>query len=691
MPDTALLITDAIRARDPIAAWYDSTTGTTIMSALKPDGSTSFYHYIHQSQRLWESVSGFAPYGAPVNDTHNTTRMTILAAGGPRPGQPVFAVAGHNSTLQTRACEQAGKVGAMAAIVNPGINTATYPFLAQLNNTAKTLYVFYRWVTFGTPNQWFQGFKTSTDGGLTWSANTTFLVSDDGGNLHRPYFAYAHVPGTSRVDFVCTRGHTNEVTDNALYSGYFTVDAAGARSWFKSDGTAIGSGDSALPLDITDITNIDGPTAGTNFLHVDLAHVEGVLTLLYTRMTPYDDATSHEFYLTKLVAGAWTTPELIVAAGESGTTPHEQYVNAWHITGGGCLDPNDADAVYLSRKYGSGDFRLEKWTKSGTWSKTVDISGNTGNMNVDPFFVRNAPTTQIMYCRGTISADTTWDMDIYTYPALPVRSAPTVARIKPTVGAWQAGFAPPGVKSYFPIIEGTGTTLQDFVPGNVHAGTFVGTPDWQVGDYGPELNGFTTSDYVNCLFSTQDIGLTFPFWVAVFIHFTGTVQGEPITWGNSTSDTPWIRVIANAGAVGGRVSYLGRASSGTGFDFNSSTPASNDGEPTLIQGVSWSASNHVMYRNGIEHARAATTPILSPLPTLTRMTIGMLGRIGGLVPFTGTVIAAAHGEGGVPDPLELKEDWMMGVFAAIRPSDSRGAYRTGTNMLQSGIKSGGIL
>lgn len=659
---TRLFSEDAHRTWDTFPhAWYDENTGNTIFSALKSDGTRQVYHYDHATTRLWSRQS-YASDGSA--DTHNTSSVLILSEDGPLPGQPVFSTTGHNNSLRFRTGNIAGKVGALRPQVAPGTNSATYPFLCQMTDTAKTLYCLYRVVAFGAPNQWFRRLRTSTDGGITWSAETDWFVSDDGDNLHRPYFNYAH--SGSRIDFMCTRGHWNEVADNALYAGYMTVAANGTRSWFKSDGTLIGL-DAVLPLDITDLTPVVGPEPNTNYAVVDMGHSEGVVTALIVKMTPYDSATTLTYYLTKLIGGSWTEPEFVVEAGEPGTTPHELILGAWHVPGGGAIDPNDEDVLFLSRKYGSDDFRLEKWQSTGgIWSKTADISGNTGNKNCYPFAVKNAPATQIMYVRGTITNGETFDTDIYTFPGLPIGSAPTT-QVKPASPAWQADNAPAGAESYIALTEGSGATVQDFVPGNQHPGTFTGSPAWASGSLGSEVNTFSTSNYIAHTFSTQDIyHSVYPFWVAVLLRYTGTTADMvPVSFGNSGTASPFVLINMNAGTTTNQTRWNGQSTGGVGWNIQSTTVTVNDGNPHVIMGAMWSATHGSLFVDG-QQVADQTNATIGANPTLNLMTTGALRRTTVSNAFSGAVIAVAHGEGGAPDPLEIAEDWLLGTFAAIR-------------------------
>lgn len=655
---TKLFFADGMRTWDTFPqAQYCAATNTIVTSALKTNGTTTCLHYVYDTKRLWSLASAFPTYGS--NDSHNTASVMELAN-----GKPVFFISGHNNTLKCRTAKLAGRVGALAAIVTPGENSATYPFPCQMADSAGTLYVFCRIVAFGTPNTWFWRLHTSTDSGATWSAATNWLVDDGGSNLQRPYVRMTQLAGSSRVDFVANKGHWQEVSGNYLGTGYLEVASDGTRSWHKSDGTSLGA-DAALPLNTSQLTLVAGPEDGVaNFTWVDFGYVNGVLTLLYARMTPYDPATTHTLYWTQLIGGAWTTAEAITVSGGPLTDA------AWHVPGGaGCLDEHDANAVYLSIKYGAADFRIEKWVRqsAGVWAKAVNITGDTGSMNIFPFRVRGSPNSQILYERGSFVTETDWSMDIWSWPGLDIEAAPTVVQAKPTEPAWQADLAPAGCVAYVPLTEGSGTTVEDFVPGNVHHGTFTGSPVWGTGDYGPQVGSFTTSNYIPLTYSSTTIpGAGFPMWAAMMFEHTGTTAGVVFSFGGSASDTPFWFYQVNVSSQGGASNYNARGSVGTGFNLTVTTPTHNDGNPHVIQVVSWAANYHAIYLDGLLIA-TNTSNTLSPLPTVNQMTIGLLRRSSPTTPFVnGSIIAAAYGENGAPDPLEFAEDWLYGTFAAIR-------------------------
>src|SRR5690606_8646642 len=110
-----------------------------------------------------------------------------------------------------------------------------------------------------------------------------------------------------------------------------------------------------------------------------------------------------------------------------------------NYAGGINLDPQDSDIVYLSREYGESDFRVEQWTRvSGTWTKTADISGDTGGTNARPVAVDVNGTTHAVYWSGDYDHYTDYDTEVHVWPEGDFRAS------KPSDPTVDADFLPAG-------------------------------------------------------------------------------------------------------------------------------------------------------------------------------------------------------------------------------------------------------
>lgn len=670
----SVLVADAITTWTPTPqAQYDAATGRTILGLLKPDATKHVYSYDHETLRLWSRPSGFI---VDTDDQHNTVSTIILRSDGSRPGQPLFAYAGHNGTLKFGGAYRPGRVGALRALSTEVLsNTATYPSLVQVNDTAKTAFCFYRNVTFGAPNQWDIRYTTSSNGGATWAAPVEWLNDESGTQEERPYLLYACEDGSSRIDFITTKGHWGEVSGNYLAHGYFQVAAGGTWTLHTSDGTEVGD-IADIPFTPAQFTKIAGPEVGVaNFAWVDLAYVQGVLTLIYTRMTPETSATEHVYYWTQLVAGAWTTPEEMVVAGGA------QTIAGWHVPGGACLDENDAANAFVSLEMSAGNFQIFKIRRTvpGEWTLGANISGDTGNKNIFPIRIHNDPDSRILFVRGTYTNDTDWDTDILVYPGLPIEAAPTVVQEKPAAPVWDTDEGDrlyPGVKFFVPFTEGSGSTAEDFAPGVDYDGTLAGAAAWQVGDYGPQVGNFATlNDRVVHAYPAQPIATgVYPCYTVLVDEYTGTTQGDAFALGHNSSGTPWWRLQHNAGGAGDEGTHI-RPSIGNGVGTNFADD-NNDGAPRFYMQIWYSATEAAFFSaqlsgNAVvltQYALSVLGTGLTTTTTLQNMTTGA-GKFGASYssPAVGvSAIMRAGGEGGAPDPLEIAEDLLLGVYAPLR-------------------------
>lgn len=655
-------------------AVYDATTGRTVFGRLGSAGEQQVCHYDPATGRI--TVQTVRAAYASGKDTHNQPVVHIL-----QNGRAVVATAGHNEQLNVRrAGSFDGKIGSLMAVALPDGGSCSYPFLAQMNDTAKTLYIEYRTVVIGSPNQWRRRTNTSTTGGFTWGTAVTWLTDESGTLVDRPYPLLAHRPGTSRVDFVTTKGHWAEVSGNYLSHGYWQVDSGGTRTWYTSDGTLLGD-DTALPFTPASFTKIDGPDAGvTNYNWTDLAWVDEsgtpVLTLLYTRMTPYSSSTTHTFYRTRLVSGAWTTPEEITDAGP--VTPHQLYTGFWHSpAGAGVLDRLDANKVYLFRKYGAnndstggGDIRGEVWTRNGggTWAKSMNVTGATGDKNFFPVWVEGSVSRQLLYSNGTANGDTTWDTDVKAWPALTVAANPSGTQSKPTSPVLNSAVAArlyPGLRFFIPFTEGTGTTAAD-LSGNGFTGTLTGGLSWEVGTLGPQVIGFDASNRITVACPSQPVGDgVFPCWTIAVFSTTGTTSQDVLCFGRSSDSVQqWRHILNNAAA--GQAGFHSRGSGGTGSGSNTAASV-NNGAVRVMQCVWFSATEPAYFLDGVLLA-APTSTTLSPLPVFDQLTVGASKLAGSFAsPFTnGKVVAVLGGKGGCPDPVEAYLDLSTGAFEALR-------------------------
>lgn len=238
--------------------------------------------------------------------------------------------------------------------------------------------------------------------------------------------------------------------------------------------------------------------------------------------------------------------------------------------------------------------------------------------------------------------------------------------VKPSWPVWQSGKAPAGCKLYLPLAEGSGTTVRDYAGGYV--GSLVGTPDWQPwqqGLYGPQLGGFSLSDYVT-VNAASSVLTIYPRWMATLASNANiATNGVSIGAGNSSDATPICAIQYNLSGTG-NLTYQQRGSLQV-HTTAAGLAAINDGLPHVAMAVSLSATDHRLYWDGRLVASSTANPGAMALNTLA---VGVLLRTGSASPFLGAIQWAGLGTGSVPDPLSFAQDLLSGRFTPIRPDSN---------------------
>lgn len=232
---------------------------------------------------------------------------------------------------------------------------------------------------------------------------------------------------------------------------------------------------------------------------------------------------------------------------------------------------------------------------------------------------------------------------------------------KPVSPQWQPGSAPAGCKLYLPLAEGAAKTVRDLA--RAHNGTFVGAPAWQRGLYGPQLGGFSTSDYVAIDPPSAILGTgTYPCWCAAMFVNTTASSGWLISQGSTTDGNAQIGLRLN-NATADRVEYV-NGTSPTYVDIVVDGILINDGNPHVAMGVSWSASSHQLFIDGISRGTDSTTPSTF---TGDALSLGVFRGSSVSGRFPGSLVWAGCGNGSVPSPLAIYADLLAGQFSAVRP------------------------
>jgi hypothetical protein len=592
-------------------------------------------------------------------NSHATPALLKLSATGPNAGKILVCYAAHNGAGYARVGKVVGGVSTFDVKGSSVFATGSYAQIFQTGNTAETVYWFYRPGTGGAGTEPI-AYRKSTDGGLTWGSQVDiFSVTGE-----RPYPVIRQF-SANRLDFFTTNGHPNEVA-TSIYHFYMQVASDGTETFYKSDGTQIMT---ALPFAVADVTQVyDGTT--DNAWGWDLASIGGTIYGAFVSFANTD--LDHTYHRATLSAGTWSHESIT----DGGTHTDDNVVAAENTFSPGiCFDQNAVDTVLLGKVYSAGNIRLEKWIKSaGTWGKSADVSGNTSSINISPVFVKDYPTTQFVYLRGTYTTYLNYATDIYTYPDLTASSYSPIA--KPSSPVWQTASAPSGCKLYLPFHEGSGTSLDNLCPSGGNDGTFVGALTWGSGEFGPQITGWSTTKYITIDPASQILVTTlYPFWVAALINDnTSTSEGWVISQRSSTTAPPLCGLINNAGGVAQTLQGAARGDDNVNVNVSVASQPLNDGNPHVLMLVCWSSTLRRIYVDGVEKATA--TGALGAM-TANNLTIGVArGQPGVSTPYTGAISAIAAGNGAAPDPGVFADDWLSGRFSAVRvlPGNPAGAF-----------------
>lgn len=196
---------------------------------------------------------------------------------------------------------------------------------------------------------WTQGFSKSTDGGVTWSARTVWF----GPGANRPYFQIVK-NGANRFDIFSGDANPDEGA-TGIYHFYYS-----AGSWFKSDGTSIGS----PPFTTSQFTQIwNGATVRS--WAWDAKAYSGTPVIVYAT---FPDTLNHQYRYARWSGSAWV--DNFVCNG--GSTIYAAPGSEDFYSGGICLDPDDINTIYCSRRVAGVHQLFKGVTANGgaTWTLT---------------------------------------------------------------------------------------------------------------------------------------------------------------------------------------------------------------------------------------------------------------------------------------------------------------------------------
>jgi hypothetical protein len=280
-----------------------------------------------------------------------------------------------------------------------GVHQYTYPRVFELTGEAGSpIYLFYRAKDNGTTGEGMH-FSKSTDGGVTWSADTAVITN----GTAKPYHILAQ-NGTARLDLIVNDDNPNSAATNNLYHGYVQ-----AGNLYKSDGTLVGAL-SAGPYAPSALTLVNSGSSNGRCWGWDLSvDASGYPVIAYTKLP---STTDHRYRYARWTGAAWVDNEICAGGGSICPGVGEDY-----YSGGIAIDRIDPNIVYLSKQVND-IHEMYKYTTAdngATWS-SVAITSNSTTGNYRPVTPSGAlASSPMFYMSGTYTAYTNFATQIKAY------------------------------------------------------------------------------------------------------------------------------------------------------------------------------------------------------------------------------------------------------------------------------------
>lgn len=654
---------------EPIAVKADNATYYALYNQA---GHPLAAKYDHGKQILQIGCPRLMPIDF---DDHNNPAINVL-----HNGKILLAYSNHPGEAWAAISRNPYDVmgGWEETLVHDGITYQnSYAHLCQTTDNLNTIWWFYRDSSSGTARPITIRFNQSGGVGSGWTASNSVVKLIDN-TVYRPYFRI--VQTGRRIDILYNDGNAAaaEAFVNSLYHVYLEINQAGNQfSAYKSNGTIIdtwgitgGTGivnGLVLPFNVGSGTVVFDGTQQRSWVW-DTRYVNGSLNCAYVvfnRVSNTDDA--HKYRRAVYNGTSWTNED-ICYAGDSLVPTETGRVPQWIVldsdTGsnsvyspGICLDPNVTDRVYLGKKYGSQNTRIQQWDKiNGTWGYTSDLTIESG-INARPFAVLNCNPTNIIWFNAP--SYISWDSYTSSYPGIKIPLTLTKTS-KVTATSWNPQYAPPGTKAFYLFNEGSGSVVKD-ITGQFNA-SIVGGLTWASDGYGPYLSGFTTSAKVtsdNLARSGYFDGDIYPKWMAVLYRSLDTTAGKHmLAFGNSGTNNPLFKISDNS-TTNNQIGCLYKDNNNA-YSQLIYTHTRDTGYHTSMV-VLESPSSMMFYRDG--QYKGKSSAYVSGAVTFNTLTFGGWRGVSSTNPAINSVISAAQfGTGLIPSASHIHADMINGQF-----------------------------
>jgi hypothetical protein len=361
----------------PLAMGYNGRTYLTYINMANGDAAIGVW------DNATDAFSSFVLHASFQTDNHAAPAVLVRSSD----HRIVTAYVTHDGpAIKVRISTNPEDISAFGSeqSFSPGAAQYSYPTLVEMGDG--TIYLFYR--DFGATTE--LAYVTSSDGGATWSAQTSLYRMDTG-------IGYWRIlgDGGTRIDF--------SVNDRPPASGngkvgHFYMDA-GVRH--KTDGTVISA---SLPITFTNVTLVESNGDGSHCV-AGIARSGSTLAMIFmVHLSGPNDSSIRE--ARSVSGGAWSTVEVCQAGG---ITAGNEFLS------GASPDPADPGVVWAARKVGS-HFEMFRCTSADgvTWTNTALTSGSSVEQ-VLPIAVLNPVGLEAIWSKGTYTSDTNNDFAVMGY------------------------------------------------------------------------------------------------------------------------------------------------------------------------------------------------------------------------------------------------------------------------------------
>jgi hypothetical protein len=337
-PVTNVLSNSWMPTNKPTAVYYNGKTYLVYIDGATVD--SYIVCYTHATHTWSDPVF----IGTGISDGHGSPCMVINNAG------YIYVFYGcHDSAVKWAKSTNPEDISAWTDLGNFATGTCTYP--NAIKDSSGNLYVFYR-----KPSNYAEVYKKSTDGGATWSAESTIITfkNDSNGWCYIEHPAYDAVNG--RIHIVWFRGASTVPVRLHVYHAYFKISDG---HMYSMNGTDLGT-----TIDYAEMNTyckiVDSGLKSTSDRGRVRLDSNGYPYIIYhqgqTDNTPLDGTYDIKFI--KWNGSSWTSPQTITTGDFDAEL---DFILA---------SPTDI-TLFIAKP----DYSLERWTYDGTnWTKASTIS-----------------------------------------------------------------------------------------------------------------------------------------------------------------------------------------------------------------------------------------------------------------------------------------------------------------------------